>query len=322
MEQQEVLLTCPICSWPFSGHSYGHRVYPTNSGDDKISNKPHSILFCGNCEVGIAFPQLTESRLIALYSKGNFWKNLGTGMLMPKNFPGHYALAQARWNSIAPFIKKNIVNKAISILDVGAGHGFFGMVAARNRNVYLEKYCAVEKDPILRKSLKKSWDRYFPKIKLETKESLGDTEGEYNFIVFSNILEHLNTPKSILKAAMKRLTKNGFVFIDVPNQDYIFKKDVFPHLLFFNKRSLETLFKETGLVIRHISCYGKSMIHSPINYKNDKKMLVRISRILYKIRSIIPSRFSRAFFTYYFGSDKENVNGTWLCALGQRCIRG
>jgi tRNA1(Val) A37 N6-methylase TrmN6 len=46
--------------------------------------------------------------------------------------------------------------KEISILDIGAGHGFFGMVAARSNNLRLSKYICVEKDKVLGESLKKT----------------------------------------------------------------------------------------------------------------------------------------------------------------------
>lgn len=319
METTEILLiACPVCLQIFGSNSYKKKEYPANNANNDFCGKPHSIFFCDHCGVGIAFPKLTEDRLIALYSEGDFWRDEKPRALSPRRYPGHYVLAHARWDFVVPFIEKNMAGKTVSILDIGAGHGFFGMAVAENQKVYLEKYCAIEKDPALRESLKKNWDRRFPKIKFEVKESLAGVEGEYDIIVFSNILEHLNNPIDAVKAGADKLIKGGFVFIDVPNHDYLFKKDVFPHTLFFNKQSLEILFRKSGLTVNYISGYGRNIVSSPVNYRNDGKALSRAARVLYKMRFIIPLKMLKVFFTYYFGSDKENADGTWLRALGQK----
>lgn len=313
-------LVCPVCSGKFEKDNCRKVEYPFNSADNKISSKPNLICFCNKCEAGIAVPTLTDEQLVNLYSQGNFWKNSEIKALLPRMFPGHYALAQVRWNYVEAFIKKNKQEKEVSILDIGAGQGFFGIVALKSPNIFLKKYSAVEKDSALRKSLEKTWCKHFPKIKFEAKDSLEEIQGKYNLIILSNILEHLNDPKDMLKRATEKLTKDGFLFVDVPNQDYLFKKDVFPHLLFFNRISLKTLLTESGLAAKSIDCYGRNMVYSPINYRNNKKMFVKISALLYKMRFIIPLQISKAFFIWYFGSDKKNANGTWLRALSQRKI--
>jgi len=321
MRNVETLLVCPVCSGSFESNKCKRIVYPTDTLDNKFPDKPHSILFCNNCGVGIAFPRLTDEQFVRLYSRGGYWRNAKIEVLAARKFPGHYTLARARWDFVKSFITKKWKRKSISILDIGAGHGFFGMVVARDKSISLRKYCTVETDKVLSESLKKTWQKYFPEVIFEGKDFLNKVEREYNLVIMSNILEHLDNPKYILNEAIERLAKDGLLFVDVPNQDYLFKGDAFPHLVFFNKHSLETLLKKTRLEIRHISCYGKNMKYSPINYRNNKKIFVKIAVILHKIRFIIPSQISRAFFSWYFGVNKKNVNGVWLRAIGQRCVK-
>jgi len=319
MENLKISFSCPVCSQDFEGSGYKKREYPANKADSGFcDNGPRFIFFCDNCKAGVAFPQLTEEKLAALYSKGGFWSDLKPWALTPKGSPGHYALAHTRWNSVVSFVKRGRNDKALSVLDVGSGEGFFGMVAAASRKVPLEKYCAVEKDPRLRQFLQDSWRRHYPKIGLEAHESLDSVKGRYDIAVLSNVLEHLNSPKSMLKAVAAKLADKGLIFVDVPNKDYLFKKDVFPHTLFFNKQSLEILLQESGLTVKHICGWGRSMDDSPINYRNEAKALVKIAGILHKARFIVPLGFLKVFFAYYFGSGRESIDGTWLRAVAQK----
>ncbi|MBM3251560.1 MAG: hypothetical protein FJZ11_02090, partial [Candidatus Omnitrophica bacterium] len=153
---------CPACSWNSHGSNFRQERYPTASDYNSEIPRPHSIYFCNNCGLGIAYPELTESQLDSLYTEGNYWRNLETA-LSPKKSPGYYALAQARWNIVELFLNDRNKKERISILDIGAGHGFFGMVAAKSKNILIDKYCVVEKEPKFRESLTKTWPIYFPK---------------------------------------------------------------------------------------------------------------------------------------------------------------
>ena len=252
------------------------------------------------------------------YSEGDYWGDSKTEMLLPKKYPVPYGLAVSRWGLIEPLFGES--GKQISILDIGAGHGFLGMVAAKSKKVHLSNYVCVEKDKTLGESLKKTWSVYFSKSNLQIKDQTDQVEGKYNCIILSHILEHLYEPKKMLQIVLKKLAKRGVLFIDVPNQDYLFKEDVFPHLLFFNISSLQYLLKDCGLKINSIKCYGNDMNCSPMNFRNASKFRNLLVDIMMRTKVIIPESIILAFFNKYFEMDKRNINGIWIRAIGQFAV--
>ena len=313
MERTDVLLECPVCSEKFGAEESKSVPYQTEKFFTG-AQRPRSICFCPKCGVGVGVPVLNDEKISELYSEGGYWGNSDFKIFLPKYNPGHYALAKARWSFVEPFLQK----KSISILDIGAGHGFFGIAALESRAIALKEYCAIEQDVIFQGSLKRTWGRHFPQVKLQVEESLEKITGKYDLIIFSHILEHLYHPKDMLKIAVEKLAEDGLLFIDLPNQDYIFKRDVFPHVLFFNISCLKQLFQKSELNIKSISCYGRDMDRSPMHYKNEKKTWKQVEKVVYKARYILPLTLSTAFFDWYLGGNKQNSNGTWIRAVVQK----
>ncbi len=313
MSPYKELQLCPICSWNFRDNQYRTVSYPT--GGKKSENKPKFIAFCEKCGVGIADPLWTDDDIGKFYSEGEYWANPKIEMLLPKKYPVPYALAISRWELIEPLLEKH--ENPISILDVGAGHGFLGMVAAKNMGSHLSTYVCVEKDKTLRESLKKTWSVLFPKNNLRIIDHIDHADDKFDCIILSHLLEHLTDPKMLLRAVLQKMAKFGFLFIDVPNQDYLFKKDVFPHLLFFNNSSLQYLLESCGLTIKSIHCYGNDMDYSPMNFRNVSKVRSLLIEMIMRASVIIPENLILTFFNRYFETDKQNNNGIWIRALCQ-----
>jgi hypothetical protein len=109
-------------------------------------------------------------------------------------------------------------------------------------------------------------------------------------------LEHLIDPKALLRIVSAKLVKNGIPFVDVPNQDYLFKKDVSPHFLFFNISSLQHFLLHCGLMINSIDCYGNDMNSSPLTLKNTSRLVSLLAKIIMATNVLIPENFILAFF--------------------------
>jgi len=306
------LQLCPICSWGFKNGQYRTVSYPTEA--EKSENKPKWIAFCENCGVGIAVPVWSIDELENFYSSGDYWGNSRAEVLSAKKYPVPYALARSRWKLVEPLIRR--VGDKTSVLDIGAGHGFLGMIAAKSKDLRLATYVCVEKDRTLGESLKKTWSVYFPNSNLQVKEHIDHVDGQFDCVILSHILEHLIDPQKMLHTVLKKLTKGGILFVDVPNQDYLFKKDVFPHFLFFNISSLRHLLQECGLTISLIDCYGNDMNRSPMNFRHSSRMRSAFVEIIMRTRWIIPERVILAIFSKYFEMNKANSNGTWIRAIG------
>lgn len=307
---------CPICLSVLRENESKIVPYPAE-GDKKLKNKPKSIIFCEKCGIGIAVPVWTIGELEKFYAGGNYWANRKIEMLLPKKYPIPYALAVSRWKFMEPLLEG--MQKPVSILDIGAGHGFLGMAAARSKHVRFEKYTYVEKDKMLVESFRKTWSIHFSGYPLEIEDNIDNINGNYDITVLSQVLEHQNNPKKLLETVLAKLTTGGFVFVDVPNQDYLFKKDVFPHFLFFNKLSLGALLINCGLKVRRIDCYGTDMKRSKANYRNVSILDRAFMKIIFGLSLVMPEKFFLSFFSWYFGTNEQNDDGTWVRAIAQNC---
>jgi len=151
--------------------------------------------------------------------------------------------------------------KSSLVLDVGCNNGLVG------REIIKRSQSAVDgidiNEEILEeaeKSYRKVFRRDLYKSKLEIDEE------KYDYIVFSDILEHLPRPDLVLKDAKKYLKDEGELIICLPNVarfeirlDLLFGKfDYSPgilsedHLRFFTKKSAQKMIRECGYVVKKI----------------------------------------------------------------------
>ena len=98
----------------------------------------------------------------------------------------------------------------LQVLDVGCGSGTFGQLLRKNGN-YVEGITISEKEAgIARKKL----DNVYV---LDVEEDLPSLNGEYDLIIFADILEHLRNPWEVLKKFKPYLKGSGRLIISVPN---------------------------------------------------------------------------------------------------------
>ena len=314
MKSSKEIQHCPVCSLNLADTAGKNIPYP-REGSSKTGIEPEFIIFCENCGAGIATPVCSDEQLDKYYSDGSYWKKQKVEILSARKYPVQYALAESRWKLLEPLLSKTV--KRVSILDIGAGHGFYGMMAAGSHEVHLKKYTCVEKDKALVESLKKTWSIYFKQYTLETVGSIDSVAGDYDVAVLSHLLEHQAEPRAFLLSVLAKVKRGGFIFIDVPNQDYLFKQDVFPHLIFFNMSNLQLLMQHCGLTTKFISCYGNDIKTSILNYRNAANWRRLLARLIMKTKPLLPERIVVKYFTELFDMEKQNRNGIWIRAIGQ-----
>lgn len=310
----EKKITCPVCCSLLEHDTLKSIAYPCRSEVSSIGI-PKKILFCKNCGVGLADPMPSEEDLDKIYSRGEYWKALTPEIFSVRKYPLFYALALTRWQMIESFFLKEAKKKIISILDIGSGHGFLGIVAAKSKNMSIKEYTAVEKDKTFNESLKKTWQSHFNDKKLTIADSPDNARGPYDVVVFSHVLEHITDPRPLLKTVRERLTAGGVLFIDIPYCDYLFKENVFPHVLFFDRVSLKMLCEENGFKVHMIESYGQNRDRTPLRSHRKKDFMSLLERILYKIKTTVPENLLLPFFSRYYGISKKNPQGTWLRVL-------
>ncbi|MCD4781632.1 MAG: class I SAM-dependent methyltransferase [Candidatus Omnitrophica bacterium] len=303
------ILNCPVCDHPFDEGDAKSTAYP-QAGTAGFGPMPRSIHFCPECQAGFITTVINQEELDRYYQQGRYWDQ-SFNRLSIHTHPGQFVLAQSRWD----IIKNQMSAGECSILDIGAGQAFLGWIAAKDPSVSVERYCAVESDDNLRASVQKTWSAGAIDAKLSLKESLDHVEGRYDLIVLSHILEHISRPQEFLRQALSFLTGDGLLFIDVPNQDYRFKPDVFPHLLFFDIMSLTRLIQHSGLSVLSINTYGPSITQK---LKRPGAMERTLERCVYRFRKILPSAALQGFFSGHFKVNRCQEDGLWLRALARR----
>jgi len=146
--------------------------------------------------------------------------------------------------------------------------------------------------------------------------------GNYDLVIMNQVLEHVSDPLSFQCSVNKLLKPEGYVYIDVPYQDYLFKPSAEPHLLFWNKESVSVLLEKTRL--KTIFCDTAGMMHSqarrffrkqsfktkivdPLKYK------LKANQIMNKFRIPIAFDTFRQFQSDHYGDERQ-----WLRCIAQK----
>jgi SAM-dependent methyltransferase len=170
----------------------------------------------------------------------------------------HNSLETAFFSGIARLrlahLDRYLGNNNISVsrvLELGPGLGFF----ARN---FLKKhpettYLAIETDTSCHASLKEMG------VHIVAASALAEDSIPIDLVVMSHVLEHVSNPIEFLKDATQNLRKDGALFIEVPCRDWVHKPIDEPHLLFFDKVSMQYLLRQLGFEDIQLSYHGQEI---------------------------------------------------------------
>ena len=313
-------MKCNNCYTSFDSRSETLLDYPCLGV--KIDNVeiPSRIIVCKNCNIGKADPMLDEASLDAIYNHSLYWLDTTQKEISKKSFPTAFALADSRWNLIKKYIKDNT---NIELLDIGAGLGCLGIIAQEDKKNSLSKYIAVDSDSGMLKNLSDYWSTNQIHSDLIATTDITKYNNSSDVIVLSHVLEHVYDPESFLKNALDMLKEDGILFIDVPNQDYLFKSNVFPHISFFSIESLTILLERLELEILDIDIWGRSYRNSPLNNKMKHFSYYKnyfFGQIFAKIFMFLGEKYHIRFYGWLFGSNLRSHDGTWIRCIVQRKV--
>ena len=144
-------------------------------------------------------------------------------------------------------IKKYLKNY---IAEVGPGQGGF----VEYYKKFVKKVCLIEPDRNLYKHLKKK----IKDKKITVKKSkISNINKKFETIIYFDVLEHIKNDLTEVKEAKKRLTKKGYLIINVPAHQYFysnFDKSV-GHIKRYNKNDFIKIEKKTNLKIEKLIYY-------------------------------------------------------------------
>lgn len=224
--------------------------YP-NLGVPVGSIRFDSIHICSTCGLGRALPHYPQSALDVFYADGDYWSDLvgrdARQVLHERNQCRH------RVDIALPFVP---MRDTIRILDVGAGHGWIAdwiIRALRGRAV---NYDYVEPDNEMNKLIEKR----VTGASLRRLRGWEEATSSYDLIFLNHVLEHVADPLDMLTQVKRRLAPEAVAYIEVPNSDYRFKQNVFPHTYFFTPEALTRLGVRAGVTAIDCAVFGQQPV--------------------------------------------------------------
>ena len=267
------------------------------------------LLQCKNCELIFADKLPSKKELDEYYSTGLYYDKV-SDPYNPQVLEFSLKLSRSRQNLINSNI--NIIDKP-RVIDIGAGNASFGIAL---KECYDEAdYDVIEPDKEVRSKYGNWVNKQFSKIS-ELKI------GIYDLVIMNQVLEHVSDPIVFLGSVNKLLNPEGYVYIDVPYQDYLFKPSAEPHLLFWNKKSMSVLLEKTRF--KMIFCDTAGMMHSharkffrkqsfKTKIANSLKYKIKVNQIMNKFRLPIVFDTFRQFQTDHYGGERQ-----WLRCIAQK----
>jgi SAM-dependent methyltransferase len=295
-------IRCPVC------RSKNNKFVSPYPNAKQLFLKVDSLRQCHNCGLVFAWPMPSNGDLDGYYSNGIY--HAEHEPFSAEFFDFSYQLAQSRIRLILKWIDPE---QDKTFLDIGAGNAAFGK--ALKEAMPDSWYEAVEPH----EGCRKVWGDWV----FCSYSSLAETcDHYYSVITLNQVLEHLNRPIQFLSEITKRLIPGGFLFIDVPYRDDLYKPSVEPHLLFWEKRSLEHAVMTVGLETLYCDAVGMQW-NQARRYFSHKTLrqrvlspwtwVVGINRIL-RLFGI-----AKGFNTFQrFQSDSYGGKRNWLRCLARK----
>jgi len=154
-------------------------------------------------------------------------------------------------NIMLKYYPKRIIEKLSqgSFLELGLGHGY----TIDEFLKHVDKYTILEGSNAVIEKFKSCEPDLFKKINIiETYFENFETNEKYNNIIMGFILEHVENPDLILEKYKNLLTKNGKIFIAVPNAESLHRQIGFYSGLMDNLQRLS----ESDLLLGHKRYYN------------------------------------------------------------------
>jgi len=181
-------------------------------------------------------------------------------------------------------IQQYIVGNPCSILELGCANGLMGNDLKKKYNLLF--YTGVDYNIDALKNAEKNLDKVihfdFNKDNIENFFKL--IENKYDYIICSDVLEHLINPLDLLEKLKNNLNENGKIIISIPNIMHI---SVIYNLLF----KMDFPYTESGILDKtHLKFFTE---------KSFKRELNKLS--LYNINTHYQNGYKSKILSYIFG---------------------
>lgn len=243
------MINCKICKSKSIKKIFEYKKKPAKETVYlNIDYKKYSRTFykCIKCKHFSSYLKMNVKYLYSSnYNQAIYFGKLKKNFIKINSLPNTKSDNYYRVKRIDDFLKKKILKKKkFKILDVGSGLGIFPYkMKKKNYNIIAldpdRKSCLHIKNNLKIKSIHGD----FLKKKIKSK---------YNMITLNKVIEHVPNPEKMLNKATKILSKDGLVYIEVPDiraskQGKNREEFHIDHLHVFSKKSLSFLIQKVKL---------------------------------------------------------------------------
>jgi SAM-dependent methyltransferase len=286
---------CPVCK---------------NRQNELLSSYPGNFLEikklfkCNICDLVFGYKIPNKKEVDKYYETGLFYDGI-PNKFDQKLLNWHFKVSETRLDVVLNNTSNNLKN----VIDIGGGYGKFGHVLNSRSSKII--YDIVEPDPNVN-SIWGDWvNDNFNHIS-EVKD------GFYDLAILCHVLEHVPDPNEFFALIKSKMKPKGFIFVDIPYKDYLFKENISPHITFWNEKSIKYFAQKNNLDIVFLNTVGLSHKLCRVMFKNKTFLHKVLNPWIYvnKIKDIL-NRNEIPFFTdeRMFGLNKYGGNRMWL-----RCI--
>ena len=247
-------VSCPICKSEkieFQ-HSYKH---------DSVFFEGMTRQKCISCDLHFAHPMPSDS-ILNKYND-SYHESAHGGKERNLKLQGFFSgISRTRIKLINKHISLDS-QKEHKLLEIGPGPGAFA-------SIWLEQfpkseYFALETDVSCHEVLQNM------NITLLEKNEIKNYTDSFDIIIMSHVLEHVTNPIKFLDPIIANLKSGGFMYIEVPCNDWKHKKTWEPHLLFFDKKPMKKLLNELNVSLLKIGYFGTTIRNSKSFFNNFLK---------------------------------------------------
>ncbi len=193
-----------------------------------------------------------------LNSVGHNLMNISVSQLLSQPFASCYAGIYYSFADYYGYVRDDILKyfpaTVDHVLEIGCARGFTGELI---ENTYNCRVTGVELNPIIAQEARKRLHRVLTGDILTT-----ELDEEYDVIIATEVIEHLNDPNAFIGRLLSHLKPNGRIILTTPNTGhYSIVEDLiaghwdyipqgllcYTHIRFFTKKSLEDWIQYWGI---------------------------------------------------------------------------
>lgn len=233
---------CPVCS-----AAPARRVGEYRGSSPALGVQ--SLMSCAACGLVFASPMPSPAALDEYNS--HYWREAHGGLDQTRlSWATDAGLNASRADFLIAHTKPTL--DTVGVLEIGPGRGY--LMRYLRARWPASRYVAVEADATCHDRL-----RTMGADEVATTLDSVPAEERFSLVIVSHVLEHVADPIGFLAPMVERLVPGGCLFVETPCRDDTFKPQHEPHLLFFDKPSMEALLTRLGCRDVRTSYHGPAL---------------------------------------------------------------